>query len=343
MEKSYEIQRQRNAYIDNIKAILIFFVVIGHFVEQCTTGSSVSKAIFIFIYSFHMPLFIFLSGYLGKRLIENRRRVIQKASYFFVLYIILKICIFCVKLAFGKTPSFHLLEEGGIPWYLFAIGVYYCICHLLRNINAKWLLTSAIIIGCISGYDKEIGDFLVLSRIIVFFPFFILGWIMQRDTLNLVVCNKYIKRFTIIILILFLASCFVFTEQVYFLRPLFTGRHSFKVLDELFYYGAFYRIFTYALSICISLAIMSITPSINLKIFTLIGSRTLAIYMWHRIIIYILVYGNVYNYFEQTLGWRWGRAAWLAVGILLTLILALPIFEKPLRFLESEHFMQKDV
>ncbi len=340
MEKHYEIQKDRDIYIDNIKSILIFLVVLGHFLDQCITGSTVSKAIYIFIYSFHMPLFIFLNGFLGKSLIQNRQRVIQKVSYFFILYVLLKLCIFGVKLIFGKAPSFHLLEEGGIPWYLFAVGVYYCICNLLRNINSKWLLMVAFVIGSISGYDRDIGDFLVLSRIIVFFPFFVLGWITQPDTLRSV-RNKHVKCCMIIILFLFLTGCFLFTEQVYFLRPLFTGRHSFKVLDELFYYGFFYRILTYALSISISLAVMSVTPSISLKVFTLVGRRTLAIYMWHRVIIYALVYGNVYKYLEQTLGWRWGRAAWLMVGVVLTLILISPIFEKPLIFLKSEKFMEE--
>lgn len=60
------IQRQR-AYIDVIKGIAIFFMLWGHCIQECLDGSVLDvydNGVFKFIYSFHMPLFMLVSGYL---------------------------------------------------------------------------------------------------------------------------------------------------------------------------------------------------------------------------------------------------------------------------------------
>lgn len=56
----------RILYIDLLKGFLIIIVVLGH-VVQFTNKDFDHNLLFRFIYSFHMPLFIFLSGFVGYR------------------------------------------------------------------------------------------------------------------------------------------------------------------------------------------------------------------------------------------------------------------------------------
>ena len=55
----------RDNTIDIVKAIGIIFVVIGHCCAIPRHGGDVSWQIYIcdYIYTFHMPLFFFVSGY----------------------------------------------------------------------------------------------------------------------------------------------------------------------------------------------------------------------------------------------------------------------------------------
>lgn len=53
----------RDESFDFIKGFLIFLVVWGHVIQFFYTGNSLENPILIWIYSFHMPLFIFISGY----------------------------------------------------------------------------------------------------------------------------------------------------------------------------------------------------------------------------------------------------------------------------------------
>jgi fucose 4-O-acetylase-like acetyltransferase len=56
---------QRLSFIDSMKFVLIFFVILGHMLE-CNRDSSFNMKVYAFIYSFHMPAFILLSGYFAK-------------------------------------------------------------------------------------------------------------------------------------------------------------------------------------------------------------------------------------------------------------------------------------
>ena len=54
--------KERIVLWDNLKFILITLVVIGHLADEFTAKSDVYKSVFLFIYTFHMPLFILISG-----------------------------------------------------------------------------------------------------------------------------------------------------------------------------------------------------------------------------------------------------------------------------------------
>ena len=60
------VKKQRDYLYDNYKAFLIFLVVIGHFIEPAYTNNEFLYTLKWFIFAFHMPAFIFISGYFFK-------------------------------------------------------------------------------------------------------------------------------------------------------------------------------------------------------------------------------------------------------------------------------------
>lgn len=59
--------KNRIRWIDNAKAIAILMVVIGHIIQSMYSPDNFDENIvFRIIYSFHMPLFIMLSGLVTK-------------------------------------------------------------------------------------------------------------------------------------------------------------------------------------------------------------------------------------------------------------------------------------
>ena len=60
------MKKVKNQNIDILKGVAIFLVVFGHCIQYCSQGyfDFFENKVFIFIYTFHMPLFMLISGYL---------------------------------------------------------------------------------------------------------------------------------------------------------------------------------------------------------------------------------------------------------------------------------------
>lgn len=73
-----EITKKRIYKYDNVKALLIFLVVVGHMTTDYVSDSMLVRNITLWIYSFHMPAFIFISGLVHKQYItlEDRKSVV---------------------------------------------------------------------------------------------------------------------------------------------------------------------------------------------------------------------------------------------------------------------------
>ena len=63
----------RDYLFDNAKGLMIFAVVLGHVLEYDLTG--IARALYIVIYSVHMPLFVLISGYFAQ---FNAEKIVKK-------------------------------------------------------------------------------------------------------------------------------------------------------------------------------------------------------------------------------------------------------------------------
>ena len=81
---------QRNGYWDSLKFFLIFLVVFGHVNGLCREISTLNLAVDNFIYLFHMPLFVFISGRFS--VIRNRggykTKIIKLLETFLVFHLL---------------------------------------------------------------------------------------------------------------------------------------------------------------------------------------------------------------------------------------------------------------
>ncbi|WP_052356695.1 acyltransferase family protein [[Clostridium] dakarense] len=66
-------QINKNYFVDNLKVLLIFLVVFGHLIERYINTNDTLMGMYMFIYTFHMPLFIFISGFLSKNIHKSKK------------------------------------------------------------------------------------------------------------------------------------------------------------------------------------------------------------------------------------------------------------------------------
>ncbi len=320
-----DVAVNRSQKWDILKFIMIFFVVLGHFADCYTKDSEQMRSLYLFIYSFHMPIFIFVSGLFAKKTVNEKRY--GKMLGYLVLYFVTKALVLLYKTIGGQSPAFSLFTEGNFPWYMLAVFVFMLITVAVRKFSPFYVLTYSVIVACLAGYDKEIGTFLSLSRIIVFYPFFYLGYILNPKKLE-ELCEGRIKKILSAVIIVVLAiTVFSLGDKMYWLRPLLTGANSFYTLGDCAQSGFFIRLLYYVIVAVICGAIIILTPEKTpFGIISKLGQRTLSVYCLHYAVIFFMY--NVFGLkavFADAFG---ENSFWIIIPLSVIVTLALSV--KPL-------------
>lgn len=287
---------------DNTKLFLIFCVVLGHFMDFYISKSSNMKVMFFYIYLFHMPLFIIISGIFSKKNIDQKNY--KKIFEYLILYLFINIIRFLTDMLFHfifntTPPILNLFKNGSVPWFIFALFAFNMITIAFEKIDKKHLLIGFIILACFTGYDSNIEDLFALSRIIVFYPFFLFGYLIEPNKLISSLKEKKIQILSTIFVILLFIVIYLFIDKIYIFRLLITGRHSFKSLAKYYIGGGIFRFAYYIVSFILCLAIISIIPN-KQNILTKLGKNTLSVYIFHSPVLYLLYYLKINILLDKT-------------------------------------------
>lgn len=177
----------RLEYIDNLKGFAIFTVIIGHLTERIY-GCEIFNS---FIYSFHMALFFFLSGYTNKLNIltfKGSSLFLQKRCRTLLLpYISFSLLGIIIH---GHTSTYnYFLEEARMGlWFLptlFYMCILLCILTIISKMKLKQIIFLAIIIqGCLllcKYYcNPTLIQILLIRHLTTYWIFFILGIIFRE-------------------------------------------------------------------------------------------------------------------------------------------------------------------
>ena len=322
----------RIALWDNLKFILITLVVAGHFADQLTDYSSIYSSIYLFIYAFHMPLFIFISGYF-----HSDRNTTKKVLFYTSLGFLYKIVSFLIDRLNGDSQYiFNLLADSGLAWFMFVLAIYTFVLFLLKDQNKKFILIGSIILACFAGYDKSIGDFLYLSRAIIFFPFYILGTMMKSfDILEFKRKYPLLKVFALLIFVTWVMLCITKVDTLYGLRYMFSGRQPFP--DGIISFGPIVRLACYIISAVLGISLILLTTSKKIKWISDFGKNTINVYFWHLNLFYIfksfIDFNSIYSSFS------FGFIVYTIATITVTVILSTKIFNFPVNILKKQIFM----
>ncbi len=319
---------------DILKFILIFLVVLGHIADFNTRSNEYMRTLYLAIYTFHMPLFIFVSGLFAKKTVNEKKK--DKIFSYLVLYFALKFINFLYFwISAGKT-SFSVLTETGLPWFMLALFAYSLITIAVKDFSPKYVMVFAVVLACLTGYDKNINSFLALSRIIVFYPFYYAGYILDIKKIEAHCKKKLPKILSAVIVAVFVIVAIFFGERFYWLRPLVTGANPFVSLGTCAEWGFFIRLGYYAVASAICYAVIVLTPTKTPFGFAAgIGRKTLPVYAFHYIILYILYYNvGIQEVFEKLspIHWEWFS---LPLALAVTLVSSNGLFDKAINFIAN--------
>lgn len=275
----------RIAKWDNLKFGLIFFVVLGHLSGVLNTDSSFLNSVELFIYTFHMPAFLFVSGLFSKRTIDERRY--GKVIPYLMLYLFMKIFRFVIEfIIYGKNSRFHFFSENGVQWFALSLALCYLITMALSRFRRSYLMILAICMGMMAGYDSDLGSFLTGMRTFTLYPFFLAGYCIPVKELMTFTEKKTVKILSAVILLTLFAACIFFRPQLYGWMGFLRGKSTYAALD-LLPYGGLYRGIYYVIAFILVIAVIAVTPSAD-SVAARWGRRTLQVYALHYPILLVL-------------------------------------------------------
>lgn len=270
--------KERINWIDWAKAIGITLVVLGHF--KYTGDDAVYR---YFIYSFHMPLFFFLSGFLYKKPQDLEASVKKDFRGLIIPYILLNIIAYILLIPYYIHHGVGLLKPigdivtisghapAGACWFLVSLFIIKFVMYFVFQKPVKtqiiFILLVSVFTYCISLFVPEINTFRVGTTCMAFLFFFIGFYTKKIDILSLLK-SKYLAFFIFAILFVLL----IFTSK-------YNGRVDMYACDYgknplLFHFNAIIGI-AMTLALCISL------NQIGLKFIKTIASGTILIMALH--------------------------------------------------------------
>ena len=264
--------RPRSAYWDNIKGILIFLTVFAHILYQLQSDTIIDSTVDI-IYMFHMPAFVFVSGYFGKS--QNSHSFASMIKLIFLYFVFNSI----VGFMYG---SISLIEPVYSFWYLAALIVWRLTAHHIAKFREITLILFAI--GIFVGFYPSVNNTFALARIICFYPYYMSGYLLSEEKSADLISRKYPKRLAVGAL-LAVISLLMSAAALSFFRYLDSDLLMYSYSTPLDVFG---RVVLYIIAFTAIYALRYLSPDRNIPLLTKLGRNSLWIFILHRPITFLL-------------------------------------------------------
>ena len=268
-------QQRRSVYLDTVKGVAIFLVVFGH----CIRYGGNFGLTYLIIYSFHMPLFALVSGYLffpsvsGKNpasvfIKQLRRLIMPVVSWTLIYWVILSV-----------TTDLRGIMQYAVYalWFLWAIFLCSLAVLAARKFFNDSVMFYAFVLFALLFAPR-------LATAVFLYPYFVAGYLWHRENFDVKTKSLWEKHKITITICLFLVWLFLFQfytrdstvydTKIYLLGGKMTAAEQFR-LD----------IYRWAIGWAGSLASMALIKFMRpMKFLCVMGANTLGIYVISSII-----------------------------------------------------------
>ncbi|HET7299423.1 MAG TPA: acyltransferase family protein [Oleiagrimonas sp.] len=175
MTASSSAHKRRDPWLDNARFILIALVVFGHSLEPLLDTHPWLGDCYRFVYTFHMPAFAFLSGAVSRAHVDGRllRSVAFRLLWPYLVFQGLYALAAMSPIWPGDGPG-SVTTPYWLLWYLLSLACWRVLLPLFAHLRHCFVI--AVVVAVLAGCFGDIGYYLSLSRTLVFFPLFLMGW-----------------------------------------------------------------------------------------------------------------------------------------------------------------------
>ncbi|MEU8200406.1 acyltransferase family protein [Streptosporangium sp. NPDC049046] len=273
------VKKKREPYLDNVKFVLIALVVMGHSLVPTLKAHS-SEAAYLFIYTFHMPAFVLISGYLGRNFWNSNAKINKLVDTLLIPYIVVEIGYALLRYGLGQKWTLTIIDPAWLNWYLVALVLWRISTPIWTRMRQPLLV--AVVIYLVAGFSEISGDFSI-DRFFGLLPFYVLGLLLKPEHFDLLK-PLWVKITSAVVLIgaagvAILIAPHVPRAPIYF-------RYSFKAMDMSWWVGLGVRGALLIAALAMTVALLALIPR-GETWFSDLGTRTLYAYLLHGVVVVI--------------------------------------------------------
>ena len=310
--------KKRDSFFDSLKFIMICLVVFGHILEYSGIKDVLSFKVYSFIYTFHMPLFIFISGYFSKNITWNKLK--KSAKTLLPAYFLFQIILSIPNMLEGSFSIFNFLTSPqGILWYILALLYWRIIFYIVSKIkllNFPVVIVISVLMSLLIGLVNY-PVFLSIAKTIAFLPYFVLGYYCTENIIEKI--RGWNKTISIAILIMAFLLVYTFTTSDFVLN--LYGEFSYKYVFNSIPEGLWWRMISIITAFILSCVVINLATD---KLHRC-GERTLDIYLLHAPLVYI-VYRVLLDKFKISPDFWIALAAFVVIMLLCILMIRIKLF-----------------
>lgn len=325
---------QRFAYLDNARYWVMLLVVIGHFLTRLR-GIDSGHGIYTWIYSFHMPFFVLISGYTARRYVGDLRQIKRMVSSLIVPYAVVETTLQLITIHFENSPKhLQVLSPQWLAWFIAALVLWRLTTPIWRAL--RYPIITSIVLSLGAGL-VDIPN-MALAKGLGFLPFYVVGLHMSRERFNRLADTR-IRIASAVILAGSLVLALLYSSGWKTTWLLFDENYTSKSLDVSLTDGLITRAALLIVAFTLTFAALSLIPRRRTWTSRL-GERTIYTYLLHGYVILALDFGL--GFWDQIKPYQtWAVLACVVLAVFLANLLMTrpfeiafrPIFQPRLRWL----------
>lgn len=307
---------KRDPWLDNVKMILVTVVVVGHAIVLMPLGE-LQAQVYDFIYYWHIPAFVLVSGYLSRSFRWSGRHLMSVLTTLLVPYVIYEwlMVTFRVQLIAEVDSVERMWLNPHWPmWYLIVLAMWRLLTPVLR---LHWVAVPlAVGVSLLAGlWNLELFD---INRMLGLLPFFVAGLHLPSGVLTAARARwSWVVGLLVLALLWRLASV---TDDYWSTQWLYY-RTSYDELGEGTTDGAWDRLRLLAVAAAGTFAALTLVPR-RRSVLSDMGAWTMVVYLLHGFVIRLL---EAQGYADWMPADEWATLAVTAVvGVALALLLGWP-------------------
>ena len=273
----------RDAFFDNARAILIFLVVFGHLIADRVGEAGWMRDLYYAFYLFHMPAFVFITGYFSKNTEKGRTGAVNS---FLIPYLVFNtLFALCNYLFTGQLGVFvhkyNVTKPQWGMWFFLACFIWKMLAPEFKKL--RFAVPVAFVLGLILPVFPGFNTTFTLGRVVGFLVFFVAGLVCPAEYIEKIKrIPKWVSGVAFVgltaVSIWISRSGWMIKETLY-LRSTYDAGEKWEQMVM--------RLVLYVMASLLTIAFLNLV-SRRQCLLTSIGRNTLTVYVGHLFVVHMI-------------------------------------------------------